>query len=164
MKKLKSYLKNCWLNVICSSPLVPISLRRHLLRLCGHHVTKLFSNCFLGEGPGHLYVGKGSFCNHGCFFDLGSDIHIGNHCCVAMNVSFLNGTHEVGFHTCRGGRYHARPTIVRDGCWIGAGATILPGVTVGEGCIVAAGAVVAQDCEPDWLYAGIPARKIKKLK
>ena len=37
------------------------------------------------------------------------------------------------------------------------------GVTVGDGCVVAAGAVVREDCEPGGLYAGVPARRVKKL-
>lgn len=98
-----SYIKNVWLNVICSSPVVPIPLRRLLLRLCGHKVSTVYSNCFFGEGPGHLYVGRGSFCNHCCFFDLGNDITIGDNCCVAMNVSIINGTHQTGNHDKRGG-------------------------------------------------------------
>ncbi|WP_335644172.1 acyltransferase [Arthrobacter crystallopoietes] len=45
--------------------------------------------------------------------------------------------------------------------WIGARATILPGVTIGPGAIIAAGAVVTKDCEPHTLYAGNPAKPVK---
>lgn len=54
-------------------------------------------------------------------------------------------------------------TTVGDGCWIGANATILPGVTVAPGCVIAAGAVVTKDTEPDGLYAGVPARRVRDL-
>jgi maltose O-acetyltransferase len=40
---------------------------------------------------------------------------------------------------------------------------VLPGVTIGAGCAVAAGAVVTADCEPDGLYAGVPARRVRDL-
>lgn len=63
----------------------------------------------------------------------------------------------------RAGRQIFRPIEVGDGCWIGANATILPGVKIGKGCIIAAGAVVNKNCEPDYLYAGVPARPVKKL-
>ncbi|WP_249354641.1 DapH/DapD/GlmU-related protein [Rhodococcus sp. USK13] len=53
--------------------------------------------------------------------------------------------------------------MVGDGCWIGAGAIILPGVTVGEGCVVGAGAVVTRDCSPNGLYVGSPARRVRDL-
>jgi acetyltransferase-like isoleucine patch superfamily enzyme len=48
-------------------------------------------------------------------------------------------------------------------CWIGAGATILPGVTVGENSVVAAGAVVTRDVEDNTVVGGNPARLIKRL-
>ncbi|KFN93713.1 MAG: hypothetical protein L0L87_10665 [Tetragenococcus koreensis] len=47
--------------------------------------------------------------------------------------------------------------------WIGASATILPGVTVGENSVVAAGAVVTKDVSKDTVVAGVPARPIKKI-
>jgi acetyltransferase-like isoleucine patch superfamily enzyme len=48
--------------------------------------------------------------------------------------------------------------------WIGAGATILPGVTIGENAIVAAGAVVSRDVEPDTIVGGVPARVLRKIR
>ncbi|WP_290368283.1 DapH/DapD/GlmU-related protein [Microbacterium sp. Bi121] len=47
------------------------------------------------------------------------------------------------------------------GAWIGAHATILPGVTVGRGAVVAAGALVTEDCVPNGLYVGVPARLVR---
>jgi acetyltransferase-like isoleucine patch superfamily enzyme len=40
---------------------------------------------------------------------------------------------------------------------------IMPGVEVGPGCVVAAGAVVIKDCEPNGLYAGVPAKRVRDL-
>ena len=53
------------------------------------------------------------------------------------------------------------PVTFRRGCYIGAGALILPGVTVGEGAVVAAGAVVTRDVPPHKVVAGVPARVLK---
>ncbi|MGI2292887.1 acyltransferase [Paenibacillus sp. GXUN7292] len=64
----------------------------------------------------------------------------------------------------RAGESDRKPVTIGKGCWIGARATILPGVTVGDGCVIAAGAVVTKDCEPDSLYAGVPAIKIKSIE
>ena len=47
--------------------------------------------------------------------------------------------------------------------WIGAGATILPGVTIGENAIVGAGSVVTKDVEANTIVVGNPAKPIKKL-
>ena len=51
-------------------------------------------------------------------------------------------------------------TKVRQGCSIGANATICPGVELGQYCMIAAGSVVTADVEPHSLVAGNPARHI----
>lgn len=114
-------------------------------------------------GP-HLTVGERSFINHDCFFENEQErVTIGADCKVGMRVLFCTASHEVGPSSRRGGVEIKAPIKVEDGVWIGADSTILPGVTIGRGCIVAAGAVVATDCEPDGLYAGVPARRIRDL-
>jgi len=55
------------------------------------------------------------------------------------------------------------PVILKRGCYLGAGCTILPGVTVGEEAIVAAGAVVTKDVAPRKIVGGVPAREIKDV-
>jgi len=56
-----------------------------------------------------------------------------------------------------------RVTIMKN-AYVGANATILPGVTIGEHSIVAAGAVVTKDVPPHTLVAGVPARVIKSVE
>ena len=53
--------------------------------------------------------------------------------------------------------------VVGDGVWIGARATILPGVQIGDGAVVAAGAVVTRDVAANSLVAGVPAKTIREL-
>lgn len=55
------------------------------------------------------------------------------------------------------------PVRLEDGCHIGIGATILPGVTVGKGAIIAAGAVVSKDIPPYCVAAGVPAKVVKEF-
>ncbi len=55
------------------------------------------------------------------------------------------------------------PVILRRRAYVGAGAILLPGVTVGEGAVVAAGAVVTRDVPPHTVVAGVPARVVKTL-
>jgi acetyltransferase-like isoleucine patch superfamily enzyme len=71
--------------------------------------------------------------------------------------------HDTEWAWRRCGRSTSAPIVVEDGCWIGARATILPGVTLGRGCVVAAGAVVASSVEPNMLVGGVPAKPIKQL-
>lgn len=58
----------------------------------------------------------------------------------------------------------ALPIAVGDGVWIGARSVILPGATIGDGAVIAAGAVVTGNVEPNALYGGVPAKRIKDLQ
>ena len=55
------------------------------------------------------------------------------------------------------------PVKIDDGCQIGANVTILPGVHIGKEYVIGAGAVVNKDCEPNGVYVGVPAKRIKDL-
>ncbi|MDU1892685.1 MAG: DapH/DapD/GlmU-related protein [Dysgonomonas sp.] len=59
---------------------------------------------------------------------------------------------------------YSRPIVIKRKAWIGAGATILPGVTVGENAIVAAGAIVTKDVDANTIVGGNPAKVIRKIK
>ena len=57
-----------------------------------------------------------------------------------------------------------KPVHIGKDAWIGAGATILPGVTVGDNAVVAAGAVVTKDVAPNTIVGGNPAKVIREIK
>ena len=78
---------------------------------------------------------------------------------VAANAQLISNNHDLYDHavlTCK-------PVHLKRNCWIGAGATILPGVTVGENAVVGAGSIVTRDVEDNTVVAGNPARVVKKL-
>jgi galactoside O-acetyltransferase len=45
---------------------------------------------------------------------------------------------------------------------VGANSVVLSGVTIGEGCAIGACSLVLRDCDPWWIYAGVPAQKLKR--
>lgn len=55
------------------------------------------------------------------------------------------------------------PVSIQKGAWIGAGAIVLPGVTIGEFSVIAAGAVVVKGVPAYSVVAGVPARVVRKL-
>jgi maltose O-acetyltransferase len=107
--------------------------------------------------------GAGTFVNHRCYFSSWARIDVGRDCSIANEVMFGTVTHEIGSSDKRAGEHRARAISVGDGCWIGARAQILPGVTIGHGCVVAAGSVVTSDCPADTLVAGVPATVRRQL-
>ena len=152
------------INFLAASVITPRPLRYYYYRLCRMDVrTPSLQPGLYFRGPA-IRIGEKSFVNTRCFFENGSaPVEIGSSCEVAMEVMFCTATHEIGPEQRRSGAVVGLPIRVEDGCWIGARATILPGVTIKRGCIIAAGAVVAKDCDPNGLYAGVPARRIKDL-
>ncbi len=82
----------------------------------------------------------------------GGRISIGPESLVAFKTLLL---------TSHAGLGHAAPIVIGRRCFIGGGATILPGVTVGDGSIVAAGAVVFNDVPAHTIMAGNPARVVR---
>ena len=86
-------------------------------------------------------------------------IAIGSHVDLGPEVMMLTGSHEIdlgGEHI--GGKGTAASVAIGNGCWLGARAMILPGVTLAEKTLVAAGAVVTKSVDgPCSLVAGVPA-------
>ena len=110
----------------------------------------------------HTTIGKNVFINHGCsFLDLGG-ITIEDDVLIGPKVSLITENHPVD-PTNRKSLDLAK-IVIKKNAWIGAGAIILPGVTVGENAIVAAGAVVTKDVLDNSIVAGVPAKKIKNIK
>nr|WP_180073561.1 acyltransferase [Acinetobacter sp. YH12231] len=66
-------------------------------------------------------------------------------------------------HKAAGTGYNDKITL-KEGCWIGANSTILPGVSIGKCSIIAAGSVVNKPVPDYCLYAGNPAIFKKKLR
>ncbi len=130
----------------------------------------------------HVRAGAviGAECNlgYGVYVDAG--VVIGNRCKLQNRVSVYHGvTIEdgvfVGPHVAfandktpravtpegavsEDGDWSVLPTLVREGASIGAGAVILPGITIGRWAMVAAGAVVSRDVPDHGLVTGNPAR------
>lgn len=92
--------------------------------------------------------------------EIGSNVNLAQGIVVtALNHNFTDCTKRIDEQ----GVSTAKVTIGND-VWIGANATVLPGVTIGNHCVVAAGAVVTKDVPPYSLVGGVPARILKKLK
>ena len=109
-----------------------------------------------------IRLGKNVFINHACsFLDLGG-ITIEDDVMIGPYVKITSENHPVEIAS-RKTLIPAAVTIRRN-AWIGAGATILPGITVGENAVVAAGSVVTRDVPANTVVGGIPARFIKNIE
>lgn len=122
-------------------------------------------------------IGRFSYVGPGTTILAEESITVGEYVYIANNVDILDSdAHSMDWRERRieaqrvadgepydRSRIERRPVAIEDDVWIGAKATILPGVRVGRGAIVAAGAVVVKDVAPFTLVAGVPARLIREL-
>ncbi|HPM29785.1 MAG TPA: sugar O-acetyltransferase [Chryseolinea sp.] len=109
----------------------------------------------------HIKIGKNVFINHACsFLDMGG-ITIEDDVQIGPRVNLITENHPVD--PSKRKQLDLKSVHIKRNVWIGAGATILPGVTVGENSIVAAGAVVNKDVPANTIVGGIPAKMIKQL-
>jgi maltose O-acetyltransferase len=151
-------------NSVAASPLVSVKLRNRLYRRAGMSIgTRVLFRPHCWVFDEQLTIGDDTYIGYGCPFETQRAITIGARCAISYDVSIVTSTHEVGAHDRRAGAYAGAPVVVGDGCWIGTRAVILPGVTIGDGCVIAAGAVVVEGCEPDGVYAGVPATRVREL-
>lgn len=144
---------------------------------------KLFNS--IGE---NVSVGLPFICDYGCNISLGSNVSINMNCTfvdcnkitigsnvlIASNVQIYTATHPVELadrltpnwnmesdeYFCR---TYALPVTIEDGCWIGGGVIILPGVTIGRGTVIGAGSVVTKDIPDNCVAVGNPCRVIRQI-
>ena len=143
----------------CKNPRIPSS--SNIWQFC-----VVFPGCHIGENC--------NICSH-CLIE--NDVRIGNNVtiksgvqlwdgitveddvCIGANVSFTNDKYP----RSKNPNWNLLPTIIRKGASIGAGSTILPGITIGENVIVGAGSVVTKDIPSGELWLGNPAHFVKRV-
>jgi acetyltransferase-like isoleucine patch superfamily enzyme len=129
------------------------------------------SNVYLGHGAmlkghphGKMKIGNDVWIGQRVFFHSAGDLTIGNQVGIGPNVSIFTSTHD---HSDKSKAIldqplQFAPVVLEDGCDIGIGAILLPGVTIGKGAQVGAGAVVTKNVEAYLIVAGNPAKPIGK--
>ncbi|EME8112179.1 sugar O-acetyltransferase [Enterococcus faecium] len=110
----------------------------------------------------HISIGKNVFINRQAMFvDLGG-ICLEDSVLIGPRVNLITVNHLTDPTERRG--LSVKPIHIKKNAWIGAGATILPGVTIGENAIVAANATVTKDVPDNTIVAGIPAKIVKPVE
>jgi acetyltransferase-like isoleucine patch superfamily enzyme len=122
--------------------------------------TTIFAPFYTNFGK-FIRIGKNVFINHACsFLDMGG-ITLEDDVLIGPRVNLVTENHPLDPSDRRA--LLTKPIVIKRNAWIGAGATILAGVTVGENSVVAAGAVVSKDVPANTIVAGIPAKVIKSI-
>jgi acetyltransferase-like isoleucine patch superfamily enzyme len=142
----------------------PEALQRAFEELIGKPVGDGFTLIppFYADYGLNVSVGRTVFIGPDCAFTGPAPIDIADEVLIAHKVNLVTGGHPVAPDQRRD-YITAEPIAIEANVWIGAAATVLPGVRIGAGAVVAAGAVVTRDVPPATLVAGVPARVIREL-
>ena len=129
---------------------------------------------FICDYGRNIYVGNNVSVNMNCTFVDCNTITIGDNVLIASNVQLYTATHPVELserltpnwsieteqYFCR---TYALPIKIGNGCWLGGGVIVLPGVTIGDGSVIGAGSVVTKDIPENSLAVGNPCHVIRKI-
>ena len=164
---MKRYLLRLALNAQRSA-LFSVRGRIRYLRWLGfdmHPTARIMQDNFLGARA-KLHVGAHSFIGIGGFFDGNDEIRIGEAVRIGPYARLLTGTHSIASSVLRNDftvPNIRKPILIERGCWLGMNVSVMPGVTIREGCVVGAGSLVTRSTEPNGLYVGSPARRVRDL-
>ncbi|MGE8513089.1 Acetyltransferase (isoleucine patch superfamily) [Chryseobacterium rhizoplanae] len=121
----------------------------------------VFTPIYINYGK-NLNIGKNVFINFDCTFLTLGGITIEDDVLIGPKVSLITENHPLQPQHRKG--LMGKSILIRKNAWIGANATILPGVTIGENAVIAAGAVVSKDVPDNVVVGGIPAKIIKTIE
>lgn len=127
------------------------------------HNARFFN--FYRTGFKGLKIGNNCFIGEECLLDLADEIVISDNVTLAERVTLLTHT-NVGYKDHPLQKYFpsiSKPVIIKNGSFIGAQATVLPGVNINECAFVAAGSVVTKDVLRFSVVGGVPAKLIRKI-
>lgn len=110
-----------------------------------------------------LRVGRHFGCNSGAYINAIGRIEMGDDVLIGSNVTISSGKHPIEGRDTSVFSRPAIPMQIKFGndVWIGAGASVLPGVEVAEGTVVGANSVVTKDTESYSVVVGAPARVVR---
>jgi len=139
--------------------------RRHIFKELFAETGERFyiENSFKCDYGSNIYWGENAYANFGCIILDVAPVRIGKNVMLAPSVMIMTATHPLQAKARNSGKEYAKPIVIGDNVWIGAGAIINPGVTIGENSVIGSGAVVTKDVPPNVFAAGNPCKFIKEI-
>lgn len=114
-------------------------------------------------GGKHVHFGDGVYANFNLTLVDDTHIYIGDHTMIGPNVTIATAGHPIAPPMRVDGMQYNIPVHIGKNCWIGAGAIILPGVTIGDNSVIGAGSVVTKDIPENVVAVGNPCRVLRPI-
>ena len=114
-------------------------------------------------GGHHVHFGSHIYVNFGLTCVDDTHIYIGDYTMIAPRVTLASAGHPILPQLREQGYQYNAPVRIGRNCWIGAGAVVLPGVTVGDNGVIGAGSVVTKDIPSNVVAVGNPCRVLRPV-
>lgn len=114
-------------------------------------------------GGHHVHFGKGIYANYNLTLVDDTHIYVGDYTMIGPNVTIATAGHPILPELREKGYQYNVPVRIGRNCWIGAGAILLPGVTVGNNTVIGAGSVVTKDIPANVVAVGNPCRVLREI-
>lgn len=126
-------------------------------------------NCYIEPplhanwGGKHVHFGNNVYANFNLTIVDDTHVFVGDCTLIAPNVILATGTHPILPELREKGYQFNAPIKIGRNCWIGAGAIILPGVTIGDNSVIGAGSVVTKDIPSNVVAVGNPCKVLRPI-
>ena len=126
-------------------------------------------NCYIEPpfhanwGGKHVHFGKNVYANFNLTMVDDTHIYVGDYTMFAPNVTVATAGHPIDPALRERALQYNAPVHIGRNCWIGAGALIMPGVTIGDNTVIGAGSVVTRDIPSGVVAVGNPCRVMREI-
>lgn len=127
------------------------------------------SNCYIEPpfhanwGGRHVHFGNLVYANFNLTMVDDTHIYVGDYTMFGPNVTIATAGHPIMPELREKAYQYNFPVRIGRNCWIGAGALIMPGITIGDNVVVGAGSVVTKDLPSNVVAVGNPCRILREI-
>lgn len=114
-------------------------------------------------GGGHVHFGKNIYANFNLTLVDDTHIYVGDYTMFGPNITVATAGHPILPELRSQGYQYNAPVHIGKNCWIGAGAIIVPGITIGDNVVIGAGSVVTKDIPSNVVAVGVPCEILRKV-
>lgn len=114
-------------------------------------------------GGGHVHFGKNIYANFNLTLVDDTHIYVGDNTMFGPNVTVATAGHPILPELREQAYQYNAPVHIGKNCWIGAGAIILPGITLGDNVVIGAGSVVTKDLPSNVIAVGNPCKVLREV-
>lgn len=114
-------------------------------------------------GGHHVHFGKNIYANYNLTLVDDTHIYVGDYTMFGPNVTIATAGHPILPELRQQGYQYNAPVHIGKNCWIGAGALIMPGITIGDNSVIGAGSVVTKDIPSNVVAVGNPCKVMREI-